>query len=297
MSILINIGISFAIMLGTAFGVYNYVPIQFIEGLSVDRAPFVGATITTIQGTDRLTDSRTVINDNFSNLNAFKIENSSTTINAVTTLSNLATVGTITSGTWNGTALTVTYGGTGSTTLSSNQLLLGNGTSQIANVVGFGTSGQFLTSNGNATAPTWQTSSVSQTIDYNFTGSAFRVLNLHASSTSANPLVLNKISYAFPAISGASSTVLSTDGSGNLSWNYSGYTLLFSTTTEQNMAFATTSTFAAMNTLRVLIDSRGISSASALRMYFNSDAVNANYGSKGFTDYNYATGFGNENAG
>lgn len=40
-------------------------------------------------------------------------------------------VGTVDSGTWQGTAVTVTYGGTGATTLSSGDLLLGNGTGVI----------------------------------------------------------------------------------------------------------------------------------------------------------------------
>jgi len=47
---------------------------------------------------------------------------------AVTALSSLGTVGTITSGTWNGTTIGTGYGGTGQTTYTDGQLLIGNST-------------------------------------------------------------------------------------------------------------------------------------------------------------------------
>ena len=50
--------------------------------------------------------------------------------------------------------LPVARGGTGNTTLTANQVLVGNGTGAIA-AVGAGTAGQVLTSNG-ASAPTFQ---------------------------------------------------------------------------------------------------------------------------------------------
>ena len=46
--------------------------------------------------------------------------------------SSITTVGTITSGTWSGTTIGVAYGGTGATTLTSNGVLIGNGTSAIS---------------------------------------------------------------------------------------------------------------------------------------------------------------------
>jgi hypothetical protein len=66
---------------------------------------------------------------------------------AVATLSSLASIGTITTGVWNGTVVGVTYGGTGASSLASNNVLLGNGTSALQ-VVAPGTSGNVLTSNG-----------------------------------------------------------------------------------------------------------------------------------------------------
>lgn len=185
-----------------------------------------GSTITTINATDRISDSRSTINTNFANLNADKIENASSSIAAITTLSNLISIGTITTGVWNGTPVTVAYGGTGSTTLSANQVLLGNGTGVLKTVVGFGASGQFLTSNGAATAPTWQTSSIDQGAAYTWTGAhifntATTTFNATTSiaATTNSPLRLNGTNFAINnGGQTASSTTLVTNGSGSLSW-------------------------------------------------------------------------------
>lgn len=58
------------------------------------------------------------------------------------------------------TDLSVADGGTGVSTLTSNAILLGNGSSSIATVASLGTSGQVLTSNGAGSAPTFQTLTV-----------------------------------------------------------------------------------------------------------------------------------------
>ena len=75
----------------------------------------------------------------------------------LTTAINLSTVGTIGLGIWNGTAIGVGYGGTGTTSPTSNHVLLGDGSSGLKVVAGKGTTGQLLTSNGTGSAPTWQT--------------------------------------------------------------------------------------------------------------------------------------------
>jgi len=205
--------------LATITGVYNYVSLDTLQ--VGEQEPRFGADITTIQGTDTLKNSRTTINNNFANLNTELASiTGTTTISTLTSAPSLAVIGTITTGVWNGTAIPVAYGGTGTTTFSSNQVLLGNGSSGVKVVDGFGTSGQFLTSGGAGTPPTWTTSAIDQTASYNFTGTTFRIKNLHASSTVANPLVLNGISYSFPSGGDtASSTVLSADGSGSLTFN------------------------------------------------------------------------------
>ena len=71
------------------------------------------------------------------------------TIGAAPTVgsNSINSLGTITSGTWNGTTIAVANGGTGVTTLTSNGVLIGNGTSAITTVVP-STNGNVLTSNG-----------------------------------------------------------------------------------------------------------------------------------------------------
>ena len=171
MQILLTTVVTVVVALASAFGVYNYLPLGIL-GFEHEGVPRFGATITNIAGTDTLSSSRTTINDNFTNLNNGKIENSTTSVAAITTLSNLVTVGTLTSGSLGSgfTAVVVARGGTGSTTLSSNQVLLGNGTGNIGTVSGWGSSGQFLTSGGGVAAPTWTTSAVSLSDNYTWTG-------------------------------------------------------------------------------------------------------------------------------
>lgn len=152
-----------------------YAPLWFWDLLGPSQAPnFGGTSITTILGTDTLSASRTTINNNFSSLNTNKLEienfAATTSHSQLSSLASLVTVGTITSGTWNGSIIGVPYGGTGSSTPSSNQLLLGNGSSAIKTVAGYGTSGQTLTSNGTGAAPTWQSVTFDTTQNYTLTG-------------------------------------------------------------------------------------------------------------------------------
>jgi len=79
-----------------------------------------------------------------------------TTNTTLTSLTNLATVGTITSGVWSGTSVAVEKGGTGATTLTANNVLLGNGTSALQ-AVAPGATGNVLTSNGT----TWTSAAAS----------------------------------------------------------------------------------------------------------------------------------------
>jgi hypothetical protein len=167
------IGASILIYIFSFYAFYAILPIFGVD--SIGGEDMFGATITTIQGSDTIKDSRSVINTNFSNLNNDKIEVSTTslpvvtTMNGLTTAPNLNTIGTITTGTWHADYLTIPYGGTGSTTLSSNQLLFGNGTGNLK-VIGYGTSGQYLTSGGYGAIPSWITSTIDEGIAYDWTG-------------------------------------------------------------------------------------------------------------------------------
>jgi hypothetical protein len=173
MQIFISIIASAAVVLASLFGAYQWLPMKFLDPLG---EPQFGTTITTINGSDTLSASRTVINNNFTALNTGKIEISTTTLPLITTLAgltsaaSLSSIGTITTGVWNGTLINVNKGGTGSSTLAIGQVLLGSSTNAIGVVSGFGTSGQFLTSRGAGLSPTWQTSAIDTGIAYNWTG-------------------------------------------------------------------------------------------------------------------------------
>ncbi len=137
-----------------------------------------GTSISTITGTETVSYAlKTTVNNNFTALNAGKIENATTSVASITILggltsaSSLATVGTLTSGAL-GTGFTlvpVSVGGTASSSLASSSVMLGAGVSGFKTVVGLGTVGQFLTSCGALCPPYWSTSAVDQGINYHWT--------------------------------------------------------------------------------------------------------------------------------
>ena len=128
-----------------------------------------GATVTELVGTYTMSDFPTTYNVNLNALNDNKIEMATSSVDSITTLSNLVTVATIGTGVWNGTAIGVGYNGTGTTTPTAKQIMIGNGASGLQ-VIGFGTNGQFLTSGGVAALPSWSTSAINQATNYTWTG-------------------------------------------------------------------------------------------------------------------------------
>lgn len=70
-----------------------------------------------------------------------------TTLASNVVTSSLTSVGTLGTGVWNATAIGAAYGGTGQTSLTANNVILGNGTSAVQ-FVAPSTSGNVLTSNG-----------------------------------------------------------------------------------------------------------------------------------------------------
>ena len=217
----------------TTFGINNFVPLKYFEalpGLTTNRQ--LGATITTIAGSDTLSNSRTTINTNFANLNSDKVETSTTTMSLLTSVPNLETVGTLTTGVWNGTAIGVAYGGTASTTICLNNVILGNTTSGFKCTAGHGTVGQFLTSGGAGAAPTWTSGTLDVALDYAWTGehsftsattTRATITTLFASTTNITTL---RASVPSPT---ASSTILARDSSDNIYW-LEGITMIASTT-------------------------------------------------------------------
>jgi len=159
MNILKTILISFLVSAVSIIGFYYYLPFEINELNGGEE--MLGTTITTIAGSDTLKNSRTTINNNFAALNSGKIEVSTTT------LLNITTLGTLTTGTWNADTLTVAYGGTGSTTLLSNAVLLGNGTGMLK-AVPASDDGKVLMLTGGV--PAWGDGTIDQTLNYNWTG-------------------------------------------------------------------------------------------------------------------------------
>ncbi len=206
MQYLITMGITVLTMFASVFGVYNFVPFDY---LAVTGNTENFGAITEVASSDTMANFPTTYNANLAQL----MRMSTSSVDSITTLSNLVSIGTITTGTWNSDIITVTYGGTGSSTLLANGVLYGNGTSGVL-AVEVGSNEQILTLSGGV--PVWASGGVDETLDYNFTGSVFNVKNLNASST----LILNGISLSFPSTQAVgSSTALLNDGSGNLTWN------------------------------------------------------------------------------
>lgn len=170
---------------------------------------------TQLNSTDRQVNFPTTYNNNLN----ITMETGTTTVGSITSLPNLATVGTLTTGVWNATTIGIGYGGTGTTTgIQRYGVVLGDGSNGLTVASSTGTLGQFLTSQGGGTYPIWQSASVNETSSYNFTGTYFGVKNLNASSTVANPIILNGVSYSFPANISATNTALVVGTGGQVSW-------------------------------------------------------------------------------
>ena len=111
-------------------------------------APATGSTLTLADGSTLATSGAFSLTLTTTATTNVTLPTSGTLVNtAVTTLSSLVSIGTITSGTWNASVIGVAYDGTGASSLTANNVLLGNGTSALQ-VVAPGTSGNVLTSNG-----------------------------------------------------------------------------------------------------------------------------------------------------
>lgn len=286
MNIIINILITAATIIATTLGIVNFAPMSWLD---FNNEPFVITgnlgTIVELQTTDTMSDFPALYNSNLAQLMTMATTsvNSITTLNNLTTAGNLATIGTITTGVWNGTAIGVSKSGTGTTSPSQYQVMLGDGSYGLTIASSTGTAGQFFTSNGAGVYPSWQTSAVNQADNYNWTGSYFGVKNFYASSTVANPVYLNGIDYSLPAVETASSTFLATNGSGALSWNYLDWQEIAATTT----TFATTSillsNIPARTDLKIIVTGN-IPSENTFNLQFNGDST-ATYGYRQFENY------------
>lgn len=177
----ITIILALIITFGSLFYAYYHLPLGALD----TQNDTVGASITTINGSDTLSSSRSVINTNFANLNSSKMEAATTSVSSITSLPNLSTIGTIVSGIWNGSIIPALYGGTGQSYITPNKILLGNGSGALATTTG-GTDGQLLTYSSSS-KPYWSSPSIDVNIPYTWGGShIFNASTTFNSSTTLN---------------------------------------------------------------------------------------------------------------
>lgn len=223
MTILLSVLLNAALLIG-AFNV----PAKYLSLDYWQDDTFGALSYTTLTGTEQLANFPTLWNATLASLDTQVMELSdwyaTTSAAQLTTLANLSTVGTITSGNWNGTAIPVAYNGTGTTSPTSNQVMIGNGSSGFK-VVGFGNSGEFLTSGGAGVAPSWTAAAINQAANYSWTGfhsftTGFFSQSTSTHATTTTSLGLGTSSYLLPAAPAASTTMLSVSGSSpyRLSW-------------------------------------------------------------------------------
>lgn len=204
------------------------------------KSTLVGSTFTQLSGINTLSAFPTTYNSNlaitantsapnsfiggdtFQGTETYQggfVAQASSTVNGNLTSSGIGTFNSLTLS----NPVTIQNGGTSSTTLSQYQVLLGNGTSGITTLNGFGTNGQFLTSGGTNVLPTWTSAAINQSLGYVWTGahawtSTADFETLEASSSSAKPMFLNGLSFWISPNRAASSTALEENGSGALTF-------------------------------------------------------------------------------
>lgn len=260
----------------------------------------LGTAFTTLLGTNQLSNFPTTYNANltltanqtaantFTASNVFSASNSFT--GGLNTFLNSSSTQLSTGRAWFGTTatssfstagaltlitpLTVPNGGTGSTTLSQYQILLGNGSGNVTVPIGWGTSGQVFTSAGPGVIPAWSSGAVDTSLNYNWIGTNL-FKNFNASGTVANPTVINGLSLTWPgsAFNNSTSTntsVLTQDGSGNFKFSPTTY-LVATSTTAVSIASNTGSTTLA--TITVPANSLGTGNMLVLAIPVNSFAI------------------------
>ena len=309
MGIITNIVISAAIAITGFLGAYKYMPLSWLDA---PLAPRYGSTITTIAGSDTLSSSRSVINTNFSNLNADKLQSgdSAGTLN-ITTL-NVATLTSTSStatstfqfdvsmrrlgaslGFFGTTATSTIQGGTsGTSTLQGFLNVLGANTSTSTFTGGVSANffvtgskgiqysdGSVQTSAGGVTTAGNNTWTGTNAFSASTTQSA--TTSIAAYSTTSAPLILNSNIMQFPTPTAnnlyASSTVWTNNGLGNVMMMETPWTKLAETTLTGAVATSTTATFAGKRHLRIEIWITGVSAIASPSIQFNAD-TGTNYG-------------------
>jgi len=127
--------------------------------------------------------------------------------------SSLTTVGTIASGEWRGTPVSTVYGGTGLSTLTTNNVILGNGAGSPI-FVAPGSNGNILTSNGTTWTSAAAGSSGANTTLSNLGTVALNVTDFGAPAVSGTGADLNLHAGASTGAVGGNLNLKATGGSG-----------------------------------------------------------------------------------
>ena len=151
---------------------------------------------------------------------------SASTLGSGVTSSSLTSVGTIATGVWNGTTIATGYGGTGQTTYTDGQLLIGKTDGTLAKTTITAGSGITVT-NGDgsisiATTGSLPTTGGTLTGDLTLNGqSDLRFADSDSSNwvaLQAPATVTANVTWTLPDADGSADQVLKTDGSGTLGW-------------------------------------------------------------------------------
>jgi hypothetical protein len=205
------------------------VPAQSKTYVVINKSSTQSITVQGVTGTGVTVTAGTRAMVVWDGVNFVKVEGTGTVTSVAATVPSIFSIAgsPITSSgtlamTYSGTALPVANGGTGATSLTANNVILGNGTSAVQ-VVAPGTNGNVLTSNGT----TWA-SSTPATQTYpgagiaNSTGSAWgtsyttsgsgTVVALNNTPTLTNPTVTNYVETPYSANSSTAITIALTNG-------------------------------------------------------------------------------------
>lgn len=230
---MINILISVLISAGLLLGALN-VPVSWFDIVPKK----LGASITTLDGTENLSAFPTTYNANLNSLNNTKLESGST---AGELIIGTTTVGTLTATSTVSflSALGETSGGTGQSTYTTGDILYASA-SNVLSKLGIGSAGQSLQVSGGV--PAWVTASVNQTTDYNWTGYHTFTDAFFTRATTTN--ATSTTSHYFPFVT---STLLKTDSAGKLSaatdgTDYVSPPLVYTDFTEDTTAMTTNGT-------------------------------------------------------
>lgn len=125
-------------------------------------------------------------------------DTSASNVMAYVTFANIDTVGTLINGTWNASTIAVGYGGTGFSTCSNGDLIVGNGVNTLTKLAKDTNSTRYLANTGTSNVPKWDQVNLANGVTGNLP-----VTNLNSgTSASASTYWRGDGTWATPSVSG-----------------------------------------------------------------------------------------------